>query len=149
MWKQRTKTMALDPQDLEGRIEDTVHFDEYKPKMGKDDAIIVATFKVFGKQPAYDLENFIEKGYNFVLDADATPGEQSDGTYKVFVEIERDRHIADNIYEIIDGIKRLSEMDEFRFRYYKNFKSRELTHEALVDSIPTDPDTYDIKVNLK
>ena len=51
--------MALDPQDLEGRIEDTIHFDEYKPKMGKDDAVIVATFKVFGKQPAYDLENFI------------------------------------------------------------------------------------------
>ena len=49
--KRGRKTMALDPQDLEGRIEDVITSDEYKPKMGKDDAVIVATFKVFGKQP--------------------------------------------------------------------------------------------------
>ena len=42
--------MALDPQDLEGRIEDTIHFDEYKPKMGKDDAVIVATLKTLSKK---------------------------------------------------------------------------------------------------
>ena len=81
--------MALDPQDLEGRIEDTIHFDEYKPKMGRDDAIIVATFKVFGKQPAYDLENFIEKGYDWVIDAETSAGEISEGRYLVFVEAER------------------------------------------------------------
>ena len=37
--------MALDPQDLEGRIESTVHFDEYKPKMGKDDAVLLLHLK--------------------------------------------------------------------------------------------------------
>jgi len=57
--------MALDPNDLDGRIESLIHFDEYKPKMGSDDAIIVATFKVMGKDAAKDLENFIEKGYNW------------------------------------------------------------------------------------
>ena len=49
------------------------------PKMGKDDAVIVATFKVFRKQPAYDLENFIEKGYDWVIDAETSAGEISEG----------------------------------------------------------------------
>ena len=57
-------------QDLEGRIEDTIHFDEYKPKMGTDENIVVATIKVLGKEPAKDLENFIEKGYDWIIDAE-------------------------------------------------------------------------------
>ena len=32
-----------------------------------------------------DLENFIEMGYDFVLDADVTPGETDDGEFLVFV----------------------------------------------------------------
>ena len=84
--------MPLDPQDLEGRIEDTVHFDEYKPKMGKDDDIIVATFKVLGREPAEDLESFIEKGYDWVIDAETSAGEISDGKYIVFIEAERRTH---------------------------------------------------------
>ena len=43
------------------------------------------------------LENFIEKGYPFVLDADVTSGEQSDGTYKVFVEIERNKDEVEKV----------------------------------------------------
>ena len=70
-----------------------------------------------------DLMNFIEKGYP-VTDADATAGEQSDGTYKVFVEIERDRHISDNILEIVDGVGKLADLDKFKFRYYKNIRSK-------------------------
>ena len=36
-----------------------------------------------------DPRNFVETGYTYVLDADETSGEQSDGKYRVFVEIER------------------------------------------------------------
>ena len=51
--------------------------------MGDDKDIITLAFSVNGDSPAKDLENFIEKGYPFVLDADVSSGEQSDGSYKV------------------------------------------------------------------
>ena len=38
-----------------------------------------------------------------MLDADATPGELSDGKYKVFVEMERSRHVPEQIIELLDG----------------------------------------------
>ena len=91
--------------------------------------------------------NFIEKGYPFVLDADATAGEQSDGTYKVFVEIERDRHISDNILEIVDGVGKLADLDKFKFRYYKNFRSKPVEKAVLDSIIPQDARAYEQKVN--
>ena len=91
--------------------------------------------------------NFIEKGYPFVLDADATAGEQSDGSYKVFVEIERDRHISDNILEIVDGVGKLADLDKFKFRYYKNFRSKPVEKAVLDSIIPQDARAYEQKVN--
>ena len=99
------------------------------------------------KHAADDLMNFIEKGYPFVLDADATAGEQSDGTYKVFVEIERDRHISDNILEVVDGVGKLADLDKFKFRYYKNFRSKPVEKAVLDSIIPQDARAYEQKVN--
>ena len=50
-------------------------------------------------------------------------GEQSDGTYKVFVELERNRHVYDPM-EIADGVGKLANLEKFKFRYYKDFRSR-------------------------
>ena len=54
---------GLERNDLEDRIRPTIHIDEYTSKMGKEDQIIVVTFKVFGKQAAVDLENFFENAF--------------------------------------------------------------------------------------
>ena len=50
---------------------------------GTDENIVVATIKVLGKEPAKDLENFIEKGYDWIIDAEPSAGEISDGKYIV------------------------------------------------------------------
>ena len=90
---------------------------------------------------------FIEKGYPFVLDADMTSGEQSDGTYKVFVELEREKENPTQILEIVDGIKKLSEIDSMKFRYYKNFRSKDATAEALSEMLPLDEDSYESTIS--
>ena len=138
--------MALDPQDLEGRIEDTVHFDEYKPKMGKDDAIIVATFKVFGKQPAQDLENFIEMGYDWVIDAETSAGEISEGRYIVFVEAERRTTYPQKFMSMINDIKNLTDVEDWRMVYYERPDTKKnpvqpLTLDTL-SNIPLSPKKY-------
>ena len=92
------------------------------------------------------MGNFFERGYPFVLDADVTSGEQSDGTYKVFVEIERNDEASSNIMELADGLGKLANLDNMRFRYYKNFKSSELTTENLQEFLPTNADDYDVTI---
>jgi hypothetical protein len=138
--------MGLRQGDLKDMIYRIFEIDSYASKMGDDKDIVTLSFSVKEKEAADDLMNFIEKGYDFVLDADVTPGEQSDGTYKVFVELERTRQIYTQIDEIIDGIKKLSDLEKIKFRYYKNFRSMPYDLDMLKAQVPSDPADYGIKV---
>lgn len=138
--------MTLQSGDLRDLIYHIFEVDGYKSKMGSDKEIITISFSLKTKEAADDLESFLEKGYTFILDADATTGEQSDGTYKVFVEIEREKSAIDNIIEIMDGVTKLSKLDNIKFRYYKNWKSVDFNRENLERLIPVDPENYGIVV---
>lgn len=137
---------SLDLQDL---VKKVFEIDSYKSKIGDDQDIVVLSFTVDHEDPAKDLENFIEMGYGFVLDADTSPGETDDGTYKVYVELERNRHVADQIIDLIDGISRLTGETEMRFRYFKSFKSQLATKENLAATVPMDKKSYDIATEQK
>jgi hypothetical protein len=139
--------MTLKAGDLRDLVHKVLEIDSYKSKMGNDSEIVVLSFTVAEEQAAKDLVNFIEKGYGFVLDADSTTGEQDDGMYRVYVEMERCRHVPEQIIELLDGVKKLTDRDDFRFRYYKNFKSVPVDQTALSEEIPLDSATYDLVVN--
>lgn len=139
--------MGLIAKDLKFLVDNIIEVDSYKSKMGNDADIITLAFSVTNNDPATDLENFIEKGYPFVLDADVSSGEQTDGTYKVFVEIERSKDAPMQILEIADGVKKLADVESMRFRYYKNFKSHDLDEENLTNTIPVDSQAYEIAIN--
>jgi len=138
--------MSLREGDLKDMVIDVFEIDSFASKMGADKDIVTLSFSLKEKAPADDLMNFLERGYGFILDADVTSGEQSDGTYKVFVELQRNRDVHNNILEIIDGVKNLSNMDNFKFRYYKNWRSSPVSQETLEELVPNDPDKYGIKV---
>lgn len=138
--------MALRENDLRGLVKDVFEIDNYKSKIGNDRDVCVLTFIVDSKDPAEDLENFIEMGYDFVMDAECTSGELDDGKYRVFVEIERSRHLGEQLSELIDGVSKATGIEDFRFRYHKEFKSVEATLEQFEKKIPNDPDAYDAAV---
>lgn len=132
--------------DLQHLVNHIFEIDSYKSKMGDDKDVVVLSFTVESKDPADDLVNFIEKGYQFVLDADVTPGELSNGKYKVFVELERNRHIAENIADILYGVGKLSSIENFKFRYYKSFDSKDAVLETLSEIIPNSPQDYEQRI---
>lgn len=136
-------TESLRRNDLQNLVKKVFDIDAYKSKIGDDYDVVVLSFTVESEEPAKDLENFVEMGYDFVLDADVSPGETDDGTYKVFVELERGRHIAEQILELLDGIERLTGIPDMRFRYFKNFESHDTTLENLNKIIPVDKESYE------
>ena len=139
--------MGLQAKDLRSLVYDIFEIDSYKSKMGEDKDIVVLSFSVKSQEPAHDLMNFLEKGYPFVLDSDVTSGEQPDGTYKVFVELERGREIPKQIVEVIDGVKKLAGIDELKFRYYKSFDSLNADEQNISETVPLDTEGYEIRVN--
>ena len=138
--------MTLRQGDLHDLVYHIMEIDGYKSKMGSDEEIVTLSFSVKTKEAADDLETFLEKGYKFVLDADATSGETSDGTYKVFVEIERTDEVPKQITELANGVSNLSGLDNLKFRYYKNWHSMDVDEKNLAEMIPLDPKNYGMKV---
>jgi len=111
--------------------------------MGEDRDVCVLSFSVKDRLPAKDMMEFIERGYSFVLDADVSSGEDMDGGYTVFVELERKDKLHDQIKEIIEGLKRLTDTSEWGFRYHKNFTTHKIDEQALENFVPNNPQEYD------
>ena len=135
--------MGLRAGDLHDLVKPVFEVDSYRSKMGSDEDIVVVSFSVMEEQASKDLVDFIEKGYNFVLDADATPGEIDQGVYKVFVEMERNSKIATQVLELLDGVGKLAEVENFRFRYHKSFSSSPASINNLQEMIPADKNAYE------
>lgn len=136
--------MGLIANDLQDLVKKTFEVDTYASKMGEDKNIITLSFSVKHESPAKDLVKFLESGYDFILDAAVSSGEQDDGRYRVFVEMERNKHSIDNIEILLRDISKLTRIDDWKFRYYKNFKIYKATKNTLTKVIPTDPDRYGI-----
>lgn len=133
---------SLKSNDLVDLVDKVFEIDNYKSKMGDDADVVVLSFTVESKAPAEDLVGFIEKGYGFVLDADMTPGELDDGKYRVFVELQRNHTVVENITELLYGISKLTGFENFKFRYHKNFDSQDATSDKLEEIVPTNPRMY-------
>ena len=136
---------GLESGDLARLIHPELHVDEFRSKLGDDQDIIVLSFKVDSKEPAVDLVAFIEKGYEWVVDADLSSGEMEDGSYIVFVELDRAEDAPENIIDLMEDLFNLTQqtMDDWRVRYFKARKEKTLSLEALKELIPLTPEAYD------
>ena len=132
--------------DLKHLVSSVFEIDSYKSKIGNDQKMVVLSFNVDDKPPADDLARFLELGYDYIVDADATDGPLDTGKYKVFVELERNRHVPERIEEILEGIKKLTEIQNFRFRYYKSFRTNLADLETLKSMIPLDKESYAVSI---
>jgi len=105
----RLLSEGLEYKDMVGMMKPTIHVDEFASKMGDDDDIIVISFFVRAKQAARDLMNWFEKGYEWVLDSDVSPGEIRPGRYLVYIEIRRRSTAGEKIAGAIDDLSTLTE----------------------------------------
>jgi hypothetical protein len=129
---------SLGFKDLDGLLKPTIHVDEFSSKMGDDDDVIVISFFVRDPQAAKDLMMWFEKGYDFVLDADRSPGEIRPGRYLVYVEIRRRSTAGGNVEQLLDDLNTLTEF-ESADQWLMHYKGKE---------IPFSRDTFDSTVPL-
>ena len=134
---------GLRPFDLKEMVHPIFEVDTYSSKMGEDRDVCVMSFRVVDRAPAKDLMEFIEKGFGEVLDADVSSGENEDGEYSVFVELKRNPNLSENIKEILYGVRKLTGIDQFKFKYHKDSNLHETNNESLTGVIPNTPMAYD------
>lgn len=144
-------TEGLEYGDLDRLVHNELHIDEYKSKLGEDKDVVVVSFKVAGKEPAQDLVDFLEKSYDWVIDADVSSGEMADGSYITFVEIPRTPDIVDRILELMDDLMNLinQKTNEWRVRYYKDSQEYEFNKDNLSKIIVKTPEEYQSRFGKK
>lgn len=133
---------GLQYKDLDGLMKSTIHVDEFAAKMGDDDDIIVLSFFVRDLQAAKDLVAWFEKGYDFVLDADRSPGEIKPNRYLVYLEIRRRRSAPQHVQTLLDDLSTLTEFEPDQWRMHYNGKSHDWSEEAFAKLVPLTPDAY-------
>jgi hypothetical protein len=144
--KSHNLTEGLRSKDLKDYVSELFTVDQYGSKMGEDADIVVLGFRVKEKNPATDLVEFIEKGYTFILDADMSTGEEHDGQYQVFVEIERTEKLPEQLKHLLDGVSQLTDNYKWQFRYQKSPTSVAFSEEAVMENIPKTPEEYNSKI---
>jgi hypothetical protein len=143
MQNYRQLNEGLRTYDLEEMVYPTFEVDAYRSKMGEDRDVCVISFTAKDRAPARDLMEFIEKGYSFVLDADISSGENENGEYSVFVELKRTPNLAEQIKELTYGVFKLTNINEWKFKYHKNSQIYEASEDTLSNVIPLTPQHYD------
>lgn len=137
---------GLNRHDLKGYVSEYFTIDRYKSKMGEDADIVVLGFRVNEKYPAIDLMEFIEKGYNFILDSDMSAGEEMDGHYQVFVEMERTPKLPEQLRVILNGVGQLCDCKDWKFRYQKSNGAIPFSEEKIVEHVPMTREDYANKI---
>ena len=134
---------SLGFKDLDGLLKPTIHVDEFSSKMGDDDDIIVISFFVRDAQAAKDLMMWFEKGYDFVLDADRSPGEIRPGRYLVYVELRRRSTAGGNVEQLLHDLNTLTEFEDST-AWTMHYRDQEIpfTRDAFDATVPLTPRAY-------
>ena len=133
---------SLSFKDLEGLMKPTIHVDEFSSKMGDDDDIIVISFFLRDQQAARDLMMWFEKGYDFVLDADRSPGEIKPNRYLVYVELRRRSTAGGHVEELLHDLNTLTEyeLDDWEMHYKDQHVP--FTRDTFESLVPMSPRAY-------
>jgi hypothetical protein len=122
---------GLRPGDLEHLILPTVSVDEFEPKSGQPDNVVVVGFYAEDQEPANDLASFIERGSHNILDTEVSPAPDEEGRYLVFVEMNRDESMFDTTTKILKDVEKLTSVDEWEIRFYGSDNTINIKKESI------------------
>lgn len=120
---------GLQEGDLDNLVLPCISVDEYDSKL--DETAIVVGFYVDFKEPAKDLNRFIQKSPEDLIDTDISPAPDEDGNYMVFLELSRDKNFPTRLVNIVNSLNSLTGNTDWSFRTYGSDKVFPLTVENL------------------
>ena len=133
---------VLNYQDMAGLVKPTIHVDEFASKMGDDEDIIVVSFFVRSQAAARDLVAWFEKGYDWVLDAEQSPGEIRPGRYLVYVEMRRRNSVARDLEQMLEDLETLTEHSVGQWRFHYGDAYHDFSRENFENTVPLTPREY-------
>jgi hypothetical protein len=133
---------SLQHLDFENQLLTTMGIDKYASSIGNDEDFITVNFTVRSKPGADDLVNWLERGYDWIVDAETSPGEVTDGKFLVFAELNRRTNAAKRIYEIMADLETLTGLDAEEWKLNIGDSMYPASEETIKKHIPLSPLEY-------
>jgi hypothetical protein len=86
--------------------------------------------------------NWFEKGYDFVVDADRSPGEIKPNRYLVYVEIRRRSNAGGNVETLLDDLGTLTEFGPKDWVMHYKGKEIPFSRDTFDSTVPLTPKEY-------
>lgn len=122
----------MEREELKGTIEPLITIDHFVPKSGIDTEVTVVSLYANDREPADDLNRFIQRGSIDVLDIEVSPNPDEDGRYLVFVEFKRDEMFPEVFKSFVHDIENVTGSLNWRVHPFA------AEHEMMLD----DPDLF-------
>jgi hypothetical protein len=129
--------------DLKWLVDDGVLVDMHKTKLGANKDYIVLAIIVNDRTPAHDLASFIENSVYDFEDVEVSSATDTKGRYLIYVELNRDSGAFKTINGILTDTKRLTGIEEWKFKGMGMNEFIPFDEETFSTHIITDPIEYD------
>ena len=129
--------------DLKWLVDDSALIDMHKTKLGANKDYIVLAIVVNDRTPAHDLASFIENSVYDFEDVEVSSATDTKGRYLIYVEINRDSGAFKTINGILTDAKRLTGIEDWKFKGMGMNTSVPFDEETFNTSIIVDPIEYD------
>jgi hypothetical protein len=135
-------TEGLNYMDMVDQVVPHLGIDEFQSSIGEDRELVVFNFIVNAKEVGTDLVEWLERGYEWIIDADISPGEVLDKKWYVFAEAKRRSTTPERIIEVLEDLKTLTglSLDDWEITAYGNKIKAEV--EEITAVVPLSPADY-------
>lgn len=120
--------MSLDRFDLKHTIMPLVSIDEFEPKSGTHEEVLVVALYCADQGPAKDLNTFIQRGNYANIDAEVSPNPDEEGRYLLFVEFERNKEFLELLPAFLRDIENLT--DKMDWEIKPHFSDKPMPYDA-------------------
>lgn len=140
--------MSLKQYDLQGVITPYISIDEFQPKSGTTQEVIVVGLYADDEDPARDLNTFIQRGAIDVLDTEVSPNPDEQGRHVLFVEFDRNELFPEMFEKFIKDIENVTGKQEWQVKPYLASNAMKLDNEHIYDFIKLTPEEYVTKAEF-
>lgn len=134
--------MGLRHLELEKMVLPLISVDEFEPKTGTTEEVIVIAFFAKDELPAVDLDEFIDKSIIEFVDSEVSPNPNEDGFYLVFVEFKRQPNFWLKFYKLVEDIENVTGPIKWSVQPYLVDKLFALKDPELHELVITQEDKY-------
>lgn len=133
---------SLEHLDMEDHVVPRLGVDLFKSTVGEDSDMIVLNFTVNDESVAEDLVDWFEKGYDWVVDSEPSPGEVYDNRYYVFVEMDRRSSAPERIMELLEDLTTLTGLEPQDWKINVSGRSVQPDVDSLKSAMILTPQDY-------